>query len=121
MPIIYFNTNCPKLYNFSLNNFLKSRFKGKSFLSEPGHHRRKLLFLLLKMFVSKSKVSSLRPTFTVGVVRVLLAEGVEEGPGADGDAEGVGGGKLLVDNTCIDNVENYLQLILSCHACSTSS
>ena len=51
------------------------------------------------MFVSKSKVSSLRPTFTVGVVRVLLAEGVEEGPGADGDAEGVGGGELLVDNT----------------------
>lgn len=90
-------------------------------MSEPGHHRRKLLFLLLKMFVSKSKVSSLCPTFTVGVVRVLLAEGVEEGPGADGDAEGVGGGKLLVDNTCIDNVENYLQLILSCHACSTSS
>ena len=48
-------------------------------------------------------------TFTVRIVRVLLAEGVEEGPGADGDAEGVGGGELLVDN---DNVENYLQLIM---------
>ena len=73
-------------------------------MSEPGHHRRKLLFLLLKMFVSKSKVSSLCPTFTVGVVRVLLAEGVKKGPGADGDAEGVGGGELLVDNTIIYRV-----------------
>ena len=52
---------------------------------------------------------SLCPTFTVRIVRVLLAEGVEEGPGADGDAEGVGGGELLVDN---DNVDNYLQLIM---------
>ena len=48
-------------------------------------------------------------TFTVRIVRVLLAEGVEEGPGADGDAEGVGGGELLVDK---NNVDNYLQLIV---------
>ena len=48
-------------------------------------------------------------TFTVRIVRVLLAEGVEEGPGADGDAEGVGGGELLVYK---NNVDNYLQFIM---------
>ena len=65
-------------------------------MSERGHHRRKLLSLLLEMFVSESRCRS-SLTFTVRIVRVLLAEGVEEGPGADGDAEGVGGGELLVD------------------------
>ena len=78
-------------------------------MSEPGHHRRKLLSLPLEMFVSGSTYNRSSLTFTVRIVRVLLAEGVEEGPGADGDAEGVGGGELLVDN---DNVDNYLQLIM---------
>ena len=75
-------------------------------MSEPGHHRRKLLFLLLEMFESKSSFQCLCPTFTVRIVRVLLAEGVEEGPGADGDAEGVGGGELLVDNDNVITIYN---------------
>ena len=57
-------------------------------------------------------------TFTVRIVRVLLAEGVEEGPGADGDAEGVGGGELLVDK---NNVDNYIQLIMSSKVVSISA